>query len=70
MLAGPLVLSEALPTSPLLLALRLIAFGGAAVGATLLARSRAGQDSPLAELSASAPERDTARISRASVVAP
>ena len=70
MLAGPLVLSEALPTSPLLLALRLIAFGGAAVGATLLARSRAGQDGPLAERSASAPERDTARIPRASVVAP
>lgn len=42
MLAGPLVLGEALPTSPLLLTLRVVAFSGAAFGAALLARARAG----------------------------
>jgi hypothetical protein len=48
MLAGPLVLGEALPASPLLLALRITAFVAAGAGATLLARARAhdGSGSP------------------------
>ena len=49
MLAGPLVLSEALPASPLLLALRLTAFAATGAGAALLARARAyGSGAPAA----------------------
>jgi uncharacterized membrane protein len=47
MIAGPLVLGEALPTSASLLALRLAAFAGAAVGASLLAQARADGDAGL-----------------------
>ena len=49
MLAGPLVLGEALPASPLLLTLRLTAFAATGAGATLLARVRAhGSGAPAA----------------------
>jgi hypothetical protein len=47
MAAGVLVLGDPLPSSPVLVALRAVAFATTAVGAVLLAESRTAAERPL-----------------------